>query len=308
MSFSEKYHPIMLKISAIVCTFNRSALLRQALQSLVEQTLGKEYYEVLVIDNASTDNTKAVIKEFLRYKNFRYIYEPKQGLSHSRNTGYKNAEGVYVTYLDDDARASADWLERIVATFETVKPETVAVGGKILPWYEQAPPSWFVDDYETFAYGPEKGFIQSQYGFGGSNMTFRKAILELYGGFPIEFGMCGGKMGFGDETLLFREIYKQHPWFWYDPEITVEHWVPKHKMTIRYRLKRSYSTGITAAKSGAEYVEHSIIKTVLYIVKDSISLLFSVKWREKNWQRAFIERAQPIAHYAGALRVLMGNF
>ena len=94
-----------VQISAVVCTHNRAAYLRKALQSLVDQTMAQELYEIIVVDNASTDGTKQVVSEYSGASNLRCLYEPVIGLSRARNTGWGNARGEYVAYLDDDAVA-----------------------------------------------------------------------------------------------------------------------------------------------------------------------------------------------------------
>jgi glycosyltransferase involved in cell wall biosynthesis len=183
-------HMSELTVSIVVCTYNRAGLLKDALQSLVDQTLESTRFEVIVVDNNSNDPTEGVVRPFIeRHNNFRYVREPEQGVSRARNRGYAEARGVYVAYIDDDARALPDWTERILNAFNTVRPEPVAVGGEIHPWYEKSPPGWFSDDLEIRTWGTEKGFLQpprAKSGFYGSNMAFRKSILESYGGFSAE--------------------------------------------------------------------------------------------------------------------------
>lgn len=240
-----------VKLSVVVCTYNRSDLLRYCLQSLTEQTLNHAFYEVLIVDNNSTDATQDIASEFAaRHPNFRVIVETTLGLSYARNRGWKEARGRYVAYIDDDAKAYPDWCERIVQGFEQHGEHTVAVGGQYIPWYEITPPKWFANEFETITFGDEAGFRSTpdaRFGFGGANMAFRKDILEEYGGFHADYGMSGNKLKLGEETELFIRIYKDHPYFWYDPELRISHWVPKWKMKIAYRIRRSFKSGVTTA-------------------------------------------------------------
>ena len=104
----------MIKISVIVCTYNRAYLLKNCLRSLVDQLVETSTFEVIIVNNNATDDTEEVAKSFTeKYPNFRYIIEPNQGLSNARNRGYKEAKGEYVAYIDDDARAYTDWVENI---------------------------------------------------------------------------------------------------------------------------------------------------------------------------------------------------
>ena len=271
-------------ISVIVCTYNRSDLLKSCLESLNNQTAQVTDYEVVIVDNSSTDNTKEVAGLFIKkYLNFRYIRESAQGLSHARNRGYKEALGEYVAYIDDDAKAAPDWIERILRAFKTIKPEPVAVGGEIHPWYEIAPPAWFTDDFEIRTWGREKGFLQpprAQYGFSGSNMILKKKTLEQYGGFSSDYGMVGRKIRLGEEAALFYRIYQDHPFFWYDPEIKVEHWVPAKNMRVGYHLKRAYVGGVTIAGITGGSV-FTILTTIMSLSFRVSTLPLRVRWWHK---------------------------
>lgn len=292
-------------LSVVVCTYNRVELLKGALQSLVSQTVNKSLYEVLIVDNNSTDQTENIVCRISgMYPNFRYIKEPKQGLSYARNRGFKEARYKYVAYIDDDARASPEWVEKILTAFNTIKPMPLVVGGEIHPWYETAPPAWFTDDFEIRTWGSEKGFLQpprAQYGFSGSNMAFKKEVFEKYNGFSPDFGIVGDALRLGEEAALFYRIYQDHPFFWYDPEIKVEHWVPAKNMKVSYRLKRAYVGGVTIAGITGSSV-FTILTTIMSLSFRISTLPLRVRWWEKYWQRSFLKHTQPIAWSMGFLR------
>ena len=100
------------EITAIICTHNRERFLESCIQSLFDQTLDARRYEILVVDNGSNDGTRAICDKFKDRLNFKYIFEPVLGLSQARNTGWKNARGRYVGYIDDDATADQRWGQR----------------------------------------------------------------------------------------------------------------------------------------------------------------------------------------------------
>jgi len=235
------------KISVVVCTYNRSELLGEALQSLAEQTLDTVLFEVLVINNNSTDDTQELAEEFAASHGiFRVFIETAQGLSHARNRGWKEALGEYVAYIDDDAKAAPDWCENILRAFETVKPKPTAVGGEILPWYEDDPPDWFTDDFEIRTCGPDAGYLQppwGKFGFYGSNMAIPRDVLEALGGFSVDFGMAGSQMRMGEDTEFFLRLSEGVARYWYDPKIKVFHWVPKRNMRMSYRFLRNFKYG-----------------------------------------------------------------
>lgn len=234
-------------ISVVVCTFNRADMLADCLRSLVEQSLDKGCYEVIVVDNNSTDNTRDIAESFIKeLPNFRLVTEQVQGLAHARNRGWVEARGEYVAYIDDDGRAVPDWLDRIVKSFETVAPKPVAVGGEIHPFYEMSPPAWFTDDFELRTWGSKPGFLHPpklMIGFSGANMAFQRRVVAAYGGFSSSFGMMGKKFGLGEETDLFFRIHLQEPHFWYDPAIRVYHWTPVRNMKVEYRARRAFRAG-----------------------------------------------------------------
>ncbi len=238
-------------LSVVVCTYNRPNLLREALASLAKQTLPSDQFEVLVVDNNSTDDSAAIAAGFCAsVSNFHYVWEEQQGLSRARNRGLREALGRYIAYMDDDAKAGVDWCEKIVNAFENVQPEPVAVGGKILPWYEVNPPQWFSDDFEIRTRGEQSRFLaedNGRDGFSGSNMAFPRDLLLSFKGFSLDFGMLGEHLRMGEETELFRRLWDRHPLFWYDPSIYVWHFVPENKLSINYRVKRSFSCGQSAA-------------------------------------------------------------
>lgn len=295
-----------IKISVVVCTYNRSHLLPLCLKSLVDQTLDRALYEVITVDNNPTDGSREIAHEFTsNYINFSIVQEKNQGLSYARNRGYYESRGEFVAYIDDDAKADKDWLRKILLSFETIVPHPSAVGGRILPYYLSEKPDWFLDIYEIRTWGENQGFLQkprAPYGFSGSNMAFPKKILEKYGGFPKYFGMTGNRMKFGEEAALFYRIYQDLPYFWYDPEIKVEHLVPERNMKIGYRLKRTFMIGVSSARiEGVKATFTSLIKIFITIGVRSFLLLLNVKWWRRYWQRDFIHYATPILYPLGRL-------
>ena len=238
-------------LSVVICTYNRSQLLAEALESLARQTFDQEMLEVVIVDNNSTDSTPEVVATFQRkFKNFRYLLEERQGLSHARNLGWQLAQGEFVAFMDDDARAADDWCGRIVAAFRSVTPRPVSVGGKILPLFEAPLPSWFPRKVEVRSWGEDAGFLEGSrlsYGFSGSNMAFPREVLARYGGFSANLGMQGRKIRLGEESHLFNRIQEKEPYFWYDPQLIVHHLVPRRNLTVSYRLFRAFAAGRSLA-------------------------------------------------------------
>jgi glycosyltransferase involved in cell wall biosynthesis len=280
--------------------------LNECLESLTKQTADAADYEVIVVNNNSTDHTEKVADTFARnYSNFRVVKENNQGLSYSRNRGWQEAKGEYVAYIDDDAKAAPDWCEKIISAFQSADPRPVAVGGKYHPWYESEKPDWFKDEYEMRTWGDEAGFLQlpnARYGFSGSNMAFRKEILHKYNGFSTDFGMIGNRLRLGEDAELFSRIYENDPSFWYDPAIMVFHWVPSKKMRARYILQRCFAAGESMIAMHGVASGIATLKLFVYTLIKIIVIPFVVLMRPRHWQRPFLKHAMPAASNLGSLK------
>lgn len=295
-------------ISAVVCTYNRSHILSSCLESLVNQSLDKNFYEIIVVNNNSVDSTDDIVRDYsIKYPSIRMLDEKRQGLSHARNLGYIEARGEYIAYLDDDAKADKNWLANILKAFESLSPIPAAVGGKVLPYYLCMKPDWFLDEYEVRSWGEKAHFLkprQAKFGFSGSNMAFQKRILQKFFGFSPGFGMTGGHLGLSEETELFYRISQETSYFWYDPEIIVEHLVPEFKMKLDYMVKRIFRGAICIHKirlgrerSYSYFVTLNIAKIIFY----SLMLFFTVENTGKHWQNKFLHYTSPLAGACGGI-------
>ena len=237
-------------ISVVICTHNRVSLARNAIISVLEQGFPQDRYELLIIDNASTDATRQMAQEFCSiYPNVRYIFEPNVGLSHARNLGWREAKGQYVGYLDDDGKAAPGWLATAGEVADTIHPE--AFGGPYYPFYNTPKPVWFRDEYETSTKGDLARPVQAHEYLDGGNMFIRRDLLEKHGGFRSDMGMKGTKIAYGEETLFFDILRssKQEIVLFYHPGITIYHLVRADKMKTWLLPKRFYSLGFYSAKT-----------------------------------------------------------
>ena len=240
------------RISAIICTLNRADYLRKAITSLVDQTLPKEQYEIIVVDNGSTDNTRQVIREEFGYvSNLRYIYEPVLGLSQARNTGWKNARGEYVAYLDDDAVADQGWLGKIVEVFETVKPQPGCVGGKVEPIWEVPRPVWLSDNLALYLaildYSETPVVLDNPDYLVGASIAYPRHLLEMMGGFQTSLGRRGKSLLSNEETLLHRELNTMGYACMYHPEIIAWHHIQAYRLKKAWFIRRLYWQGVSDA-------------------------------------------------------------
>ena len=295
-------------ITVIICTYNRANFLQLCLESVVAQLSDKQNFDIIIVDNNSSDDTAQVARTFEeKYDNVTYLFEPNQGLSYARNCGYEAAKTNIVAYLDDDATASAGWISAIINAFAAVKPTPLAVGGLIVPWYETTPPAWFTDDFETRSWGSHAQFLsksKARYGFAGGNLAFSRAVLKEFGGFSTAHGMVGGQLRMGEETELFHRIVAQNPdraaqIFWYEPRMKINHWTPVRNFSVAYRIQRSRASGQAAAAiEGANLFSVSTLRQILFGLKNVFMLPFAL-YRAPNPTTAWMKARFSLAYVAG---------
>lgn len=242
----------MIGISVIICTRNRRNYLAKAIDSLLSQTVPCTNFEIIVVDNASCDGTEYFVKEYYcDYKNIVYVYEPTIGLSKARNTGSKVARGKYLAYLDDDAVASARWIERIAAVFENIYPEPACVGGDIDLIWERQRPAWLSDDLTTYL-GNNKltntaRFLkEGEYVFGGNMVLARNKIQDVFELFDENLGRKGNNLMSNEEISLQDLLRKEGKKIYYAPDILVMHHARKECLTRMWFMKRMYYQGLSS--------------------------------------------------------------
>ena len=238
------------EISAVICTRNQSDYLWKSIDSLVRQTLSKEKYEIIIVDNGSTDSTKEVIKNFAGFEKLHYIHEPIVGLSQARNTGWQNASGEYVAYLDDDAIASTNWLERIYNRFKTLEPRPVCIGGRIMPIWELNRPEWLTKELETYVgiidWTDTLMFLKDDsFYLAGSNVCYQRRVLQESKGFNTSLGRKGDTLLSNEEILMQRYLMSRDFPICYDPEILVQHHVKAKCLKERWFYKRYFWQGVS---------------------------------------------------------------
>ena len=229
------------RVSVIVCTFNRALLLQQCLDALFEQSIGEEAFDVVVVDNNSTDYTLEIVDKFRQnHANLFYVFEAQQGLSFARNRGCKVAISDYLAYIDDDVTVPAAWLERAISIIEDKRPDIF--GGPVFPATPDHSPVWFKEAYYTRGDIGTNGFIKQGHII-GCNFFIRKALLEEYGGFDTVLGMKGKQIGYHEETALVHRAFREKKTVYYSSEIAVYDKIPKHKMHLLFFLYSAYKVG-----------------------------------------------------------------
>ncbi len=248
-------------ISVIIPTRNRCDYLRDAMESIVAQTLSKDLFEVIVVDNGSTDKTSEVVKEFeKKIPNLSYVYEPKPGLHEGRHAGLRKAIGDILVYADDDIIAFSTWLEGVHESFQD--EDVVLAGGKDLPKYEGEVPDWIHEKWEVLCeyghcmpqlslidFGDEVKDINPGYVY-GCNFAVRKWVLLKAGGF-LPDGMPWERVEYrgSGETYISSFIKRNYMRAVYNPKASVYHRVPASRLTVDYFKKWHYCIGISQSYS-----------------------------------------------------------
>jgi glucosyl-dolichyl phosphate glucuronosyltransferase len=237
----------------IICTRNRAELLEKALGSMVEQDFPPSDYEILIVDNGSTDGTPKVVVKCQGNVNIRYIREDRVGLCVARNTGWRAAEGKYVAFFDDDALARPGWLRAIRQAFEGSGSSIGIIGGRVDPIWQGRRPTWLSDaianSLTIVDWGPFDKFIpdiRSEW-LVGANMAVPKAILDDIGGFHPWLDRVGNNLLSSGDVFLQKKIMQRGYRCAYVPAMAIEHVVPPSRVTQKWFLQRYFWQGVSDA-------------------------------------------------------------
>ena len=246
-----------VKYSIIIPTHNRAKILQRCLQCICELENPDEKWEILAINNNSTDGTEEIVNSYReRLPNLRYFQATDPGLHVGRNLGCQIAQENILCYIDDDSFVSKGWLKGVEKAFQD--PEVVLVGGPCLPEYEVEPPGWLskmwsitteegrtLGSLSLIDIGDEQKLI-SPYSVYGCNFSIRKNILVEIGGFHPD-GVPKELLRYrGDgETFVSRMIIESGYRVVYSPGAKIHHLVPASRMTTDYFCHRAYIQGIS---------------------------------------------------------------
>lgn len=241
-----------LTLTVILCTHNREALLVKCLDGLAAQTAASNRFEVLIIDNASSDRTAEIASEYCqKFPNFRYHLESRLGLARARNTGLELTTAPLAAFTDDDAIPQPEWVEKILNRFEDL-PENVAVlAGEINPIWEQERPAWLTDPLlrplsAKLGWDTVPRLMKANEWVCEVNCCYRTEIIKKYGGFPEALGRKGELLLSG-ENYVNDQIFADGYTAYFDPTILVEHFVPANRTTVEWFMRRSFWQGVTAS-------------------------------------------------------------
>jgi len=246
-----------IDVSVVICTRNRSPRLRQVLASAAEMRTPEGLrWELLVIDNGSTDDTNEVASSFAERLPISVIREDKAGLSHARNRGIREARGRYICWTDDDVVIDPDWLSAYVTAFAR-HPEAAVFGGRIQPQLEPPTPRWFArlaDNWplttllakRDFGDQPVRFSFERQVAPWGANFAVRTAEQRRVWYEP-SLGVSPYQRRVGEEAEVIYRILEADGVGWWVPEARIRHIIPAQRQTLRYVYDYFVASGETIA-------------------------------------------------------------
>jgi len=246
-----------MRVSVILCTYNRSRSLAKALASLAASELpASAEWDVIVVDDNSTDQTRAVAEEFCHRDplHFRYLFEPRQGKSHALNAGIAYSSADILAFTDDDVIVEPTWLYELTRPLE--EPEWSGTGGRVFLPVDFVPPAWLRtgDPYilgilAFFDPGPEPGmFPKREQPPVGANMAYRKELFLKYGGFRTDLGPRPGRAARYEDTEFGWRLLNAGEKIKYVPSAIVHHEVPPERVNKKYFLVYYYGYGRAAIR------------------------------------------------------------
>jgi GT2 family glycosyltransferase len=257
-------HEEELRISVIICTFRRTDSLLKAIDSLYEQTLPSNQFEIIVIDNNSMDKTEESLQLYIRNRipKFKYINEKKQGLSYARNTGVNYSSSPIIAFLDDDAIADSNWLSSLLEIYSTTQ-DAMAVGGKVLPIWSCQRPLWLEDnmlrELSIIDWGDEKRPLIWPERIIGTNCSFKRSVFSKVGLFDINLGRRNLLLLGNEDTEIQERIHEIGKLIYYTPNAIVYHQIPSDRVKKTYFYRRAYGSGRSEAILFARKNEYKMV-------------------------------------------------
>jgi glucosyl-dolichyl phosphate glucuronosyltransferase len=233
-----------LRVTVAVITFNRSRYLRETLAGLVRQDYPADCYELLVIDNNSTDKTKDVVLSFMASTPApRRVLETLPGLDHGRNRAVDEARGDVIVLVDDDILVEPDWLAQLVAPFSSLDSHSIGVvGGEVIPVFPDGIPAWLVGAHRPLGFRTDAGSLPPDQAPMGANFAFPKWVFARFGKFDTDLDRRGASLFGGGDSDMVRRVRSAGLKAWFVPGAKVLHQIPANRLTLGYALRHGFDS------------------------------------------------------------------
>ncbi|MGZ3272282.1 MAG: glycosyltransferase [Caulobacteraceae bacterium] len=239
-------------ITVVICTRNRAAQLRNVLESVPRLRVPPGLsWELLIVDNGSSDNTAEVVQSFASRLPVRLAREDTPGLSNARNRGVAEARGRYICWTDDDVVIDEGWLAAYAEAFQA-HPDAVVFGGRVIPVLEPPTPAWFAN---LVRYQPLASLVAMR-DFGDSPVPLdvARGLIPWGANYAVRtaeqrqalydpgLGVSPLQKRLSEETDSMDRMLKEGAEGWWVPDAQVRHIYPPHRQTLSYVF--SYFTAL----------------------------------------------------------------
>lgn len=238
-------------ITVVICTRNRCEQLSRVLETFVSTNDIRSEWELIVVDNGSTDKTSEVIENFSNRLPIRRVWEFIAGLSNARNRAVSEARGTFICWTDDDVKVGINWLSSYEEAFNR-NPEGVVFGGPIEPEFEGVPPAWLTENRAVMAHilaerelGSEEFKLSAETIPYGANFAVSARALAGFR-FDPALGVGPGVNRLGEETAIIQALLEFGDGYWV-PNARVQHLIPQARQTLAYVERYNIAAGETWA-------------------------------------------------------------
>jgi GT2 family glycosyltransferase len=277
------------RISVVIPTVNRHSTIARAVEGIYENTIAP--HEVIVVDQSKDDMTLKALQPFIEQKKLTYIKDDGKGISRGRNVGWRIASGSIIAFTDDDAWVDSQWLENILATFQGKGFNIGAIGGKIIPVYEERNPNWSIPEkWEYLLPACNHGdsiipFAEHLFPIGVNFCTFRH-LLAKFNGFDENMGFTTGKFlqVLGEDVDYHIRLRENGFDLIYNPNCIVYHPVPLSRQSQDFLNKRLMYEGATYAYRNIKRGKLQFWQCIAAIFKSSVKycLVMLTKGNNEN--------------------------
>ena len=240
-----------LLLSVGIPSFNCAQALQKCLDGFCKQTAPHDTYEIIVVDNNSSDDSFNVASSYTtKLPHLRVYRELKPGLSNVRNKILSYAQGQYVGYIDGDGIPESNW---VAAALQFIKVKTPDIfGGRVKPYFDREIPRWFKEGNQKYLVkfsnrssgDPINKDIKLKNNHAitlfGNNIFFKRALLEGYGGFSPHLGMAKDSLHYHEESAIVFRALQEHRVVYYHKDITISHLVKRNRLCLLYYLIHPY--------------------------------------------------------------------
>ena len=305
-----------MRISVAICTYNRSRLLRQTLEGVCRQDFPRDQFEVLVIDNASTDDTEEVVRSFAGAEcPPRYVRETRQGLDHARNRAIAESRGEIIIFADDDIVVQTDWITQMHAPFAGYDSDRIgAVGGEVVPVFPDGAPTWITASHRPLAYRRDLGPIPAPQSPMGANFAIPRRVFAALGLFNTTLDRHGDSLFSGGDEEMVRRIRRAGLEVWFSPKARVLHQMPHSRTTFRYAARHAFDSArsrvVDRSRTGKDkaYLASRLIANPPKVLGFALlALVYAVIFRHGDMKKSLVRLWRSCGYVYQSVRCLFGR-